>query len=108
MFYTKTVILRSTVTMKLTWNSPNYLYQRTHYSWISGRTTVPFDKEATQGKHLLDLLKKTEVNVLFNDILMIYPSLLQVMISTWSLLVMLVHKVKSNSFSRLPDAFATF
>ena len=41
-------------------------HQRTHYS---GRTAVPLDKEATQGKHLLDLLKKTEVNVLFNDIL---------------------------------------
>ena len=25
MFYMKTVIFRSTVTMKLTWNSPNYL-----------------------------------------------------------------------------------
>ena len=30
------------------------------------------------------------------------------MTSTWSLLVKLVHKVKSNSSSRSPDSFATF
>ena len=32
----------------------------------------------------------------------------QVMISTWSLPLMLVHKVKSNSSSRSPDSFVSF
>ena len=62
-FYTKTVILRSTVTMKLTWSSPSYLTLQSEIqlfldrqipSQLSGEMpqTLKFEENSTVEYHL--------------------------------------------------------